>query len=66
MFKRRSWKKKYEDVYEIVTFWRDYYRLKYDEIKMNDPETLQHFEHYNAQAIALSDILHDMEKIAES
>ena len=66
MFKQKSWKKKYEDAYVHVAFWRDYYRSKYNEIKMNDPENLQYFEFYNAQAVALSDVLHDMEIIAKS
>lgn len=65
MFK--SWKKKYEEAYKKVEFWRNYYSNKADEMQyINDNVSLLFYEVYKSQAIALSDILKDMDRIRES
>lgn len=65
MFK--SWKKKYEEAYKKVEFWRNYYSNKADEMQdINDNVSLHFYEVYKSQAIALSDILKDMDRIRES
>lgn len=65
MFK--SWKKKYEEAYEKVEFWRNYYSNKADGLQGINNNVSKHFyEIYKSQAIALSDILTDMNTIRES
>lgn len=60
MFKTK-WQKKYEKAMENIEFWKQFYRDqadKYDEPVLTGINT--------AQALALSEVLRDMKRIAKS
>lgn len=68
MFKSK-WRKKYEEAFDNLVFWRNFYDKQIERIDNRENitvETLKIRERYLAQKIALDEIVTDMRRIGKS